>query len=277
MSKPTTLLILVLGIFLFQIANLTYWARFQLWNPSSVVNLGERTLQDPQVRQVFSQTILEKFSAESDPLDLKTQKALAAAVDGILQSPMMKGVLNLIAQALFKALNSRVSEGVTIDLQPLKQDILAILKNFNQGTAMAQKLEAIPNQVILIEAGRIPPLYKISPTLFWIFIGSTLSALTLFALAIFKGKNRCFSLKWLGGLLILTSLMVYASLYLIRESILSYANTPNLEILAKAIFNALTHPLKIQLWVLISIALGIWLGLFFQRRGLKRLNKKIES
>ncbi|MDX1386926.1 MAG: hypothetical protein R3257_05000 [bacterium] len=270
MSRTLSLVVLTIGILLFQVANLAYWTRFNLLNPSRFVTLSERAFQDPQVRQVLSQEILLRVFRERPRLKNRTQEVMEAAVGGILESPLMTGALTLTSTVLFKALSAPISEGVIFNIQPVKEDIASVLEAFDKGENLAERLEKIPDDIVLIQPGKVPPLYKIRPALFWILLLGGIGALGLIALGILKGKSRTFSLKVLGGLFISSSLLVYYLTYPARDLVLSYLSTPVVEVFAYTFFNEFTFPLKIQLWVLIFIGLGIWFGLFFQKLGAKQ-------
>lgn len=258
MSKKLSTLLVLIGIIFFQIANLAYWVRFNFLNPNSFVEISIHTLEEPEVREVLAQRILEKIFPDRRILQKKSQKLFEAAMAGILESPLFKNILQRTSQVLFKALTTDVSEGIVLDLAPVKKDILPFIQAFAPERPTAEKILNFPDQIEILAPGDFPPLHKIRPFLIWILILSGLLALIFLGGAWNRARDRYFSLRLTGMSLAISSVVIYFLQSPIRNRIIAPLPNPSAKTIGEALFTNLTQPLKWQLLLILFFGLFLY-------------------
>jgi len=278
MSKKISLLLIILAIILFQVANLTYWARFKLLEQDNFVELSTQSLQEPEVRKALSQKIVKLLFSDRPLVRRKSQDIIEAAIGGILESPFTEKIVELTSRVIFKALTTDVSEGIRFNLEPIKTDIIAIAKALAPDRVSGENLATIPDQIVLLEPGEIPPLHKIRPLLFRATILCGLIALLLFGLVLFKSKDQNFSFRWIGFFLFFTSLIIYYLQIPLQNSFVSSLNTPIAKAFGNAFFVNFTRPFKWQLLFLLIFGLGLFaMGLVGYRQAFGFHSPKLQG
>lgn len=285
--KIAVTLLVIVGLLLLFVANLTFWARFTLLNTNGWVNALGPLTKDPQIAQVigvyvsdeiFEATDIDQAMIEILPEEFQLLSApLSKAMQGLVEEAVAAFVQTDVVNAVWVTTN-RVAHGLIVGVLRGDGDILYLetgqlvidvnpLIDVIEDTFGLQNLELgmvdDGGRIVLLENQQVAYLQQVVALLDAIGVLLPLLSLVVLIIAVFISLWRRKTTLWIGiGIVItmLLSLLVYkaAELWLL----VSIAD-PLLRLFGGAIWDVITNGLIIQIIVLMIIGflfiVGTWL------------------
>ena len=277
-------ILIVLGVFLFTLANIAFWAYFTILNTNGWVAAVGPLSKDPKIAEMISEYAVGELFEQLDVQDA-TEEALPEELQ-LFAGPLVVGLEQVADQALtalvmsdafnsvWEALN-RVSHTAIINVLKGEGDRIYFddgnltldfndVYNFVQDRLGIGDLDLIPGAEqgrLVIFSSRYVALMQEAVS-YLTTAGLLLPFLTIlvFGVAVWVSLWRRQTVMWIGiGLLIATviSLIAFSGA---RSSVFVSIQDPFLREMAKAILNVLTHGLMVQTIFFMVVGLLMIIG-----------------
>jgi len=263
-------ILIFLGVFLFTLANIAFWAYFTILNTNGWVAAVGPLSKDPKVAEMISEYAVGQLFEQLD-VQGTTEEALPEELQ-LFAGPLVVGLEQVADQAVtalvksdafnsvWEALN-RVSHTAIINVLNGEGDRLYFedgnltldfndVYNFVQDRLGIGDLDLIPGaeegRLVIFSSHQVAMMQEVVSYLTALGLLLPLLTILVFAGAVWVSRWRRQTVMWIGiGLLIATviSLIAFSG---VRSSLFVSIQDPFLREMAKAIVNVLTHGLMVQ-------------------------------
>ena len=276
--------LIILGLILLFLANITFWAYFTLLNTNGWVAAVGPLSKDPTVAGMISQYVVGEVFEQAD-----IQSEVADALPDELQifaGPLVMGIERVANEAvtvvvmsdafnnIWEALN-RVSHSAIMNVLKGKGDRLYFkdgnltldfndIYNFAQDRLGLGDLDLIPEaedgRLVLFSSQQVAVMQEVVSYLTFLGLFLPLLTILVFGAAVWVSLWRRQSIMWIGigmTIVMLISLIVFSGG---RSSALVSIPDPFLREMARAVLNVLTHGLMVQTIFFMIVGVGLIIG-----------------
>jgi len=277
-------ILIVLGVFLFTLANIAFWAYFTILNTNGWVAAVGPLTKDPRIAEMISEYAVGELFEQLD-VQVATEEALPAELQ-LFAGPLVVGLEQVADQAItalvmsdafnsvWEALN-RVSHTAIINVLKGEGDRLYFedgnltldfndVYNFVQDRLGIGDLDLIPGaeqgRLVIFSSQYVALMQEAVSYLTTAGLLLPFLTILVFVVAVWVSLWRRQTVMWIGiGLLIATviSLIAFSG---VRSSVFISIQDPFLREMAKAILNVLTHGLMVQTIFFMVVGLLMIIG-----------------
>lgn len=237
--------------------------RTTVMSEDSFVDISTQSLTAERVRTSIAERIVDR-ALEDRPLIRNFVRGPASEIiAGILGTRFVQDVLERVSHRIYDLLIYANGDEITINLEPLKGFIANVLSVLApEGEAPIDPAQ-IPDEIVLIEEGALPPLETYLVAVEWITLLLGLAGLGLLALVIWKSWStlaRNSYLKWFGGSLAVGAVILALVTWTIGSTAVLTVDTQSGRVILSETYNNLVAQLRVQSFGLVIIGIGIWLA-----------------
>ena len=261
-SRKWSITLVVVASFMFLLGSVGFWMRTNVLQEDSFVAISTESLSGEEVRLAIGNRIVDAALEDRPIVRNFLRDPASELIAGVLGTSLVEGVLELVARVLYEVLVYNRGDRVAINLEPIKDFIVNILNVLAPEGSERIDGARIPNEIIILEEGDLPPIQDYIIAIEWITLGLGLASVGLVALVLSKswaGPERDSYLKWIGG-----SLAVGAFVLLLltwsagSTATLSISDETGRVVVSETYGNLVTQ-LRIQSLGLVVIGIGVWL------------------
>ena len=276
--------LIVLGLILLFLANITFWAYFTLLNTNGWVAAVGPLSKDPTVAGMISQYVVGEVLEQAD-IQAEVAEALPVELQ-IFAGPLVMGIERVANEAVTVVVMSEAFNNIWVALNRVSHSaIMNVLKgkgdrlyfqdgnltlDFNDIYSFAQDrlgledLDLIPEaedgRLVLFSSQQVAVMQEVVSYLTFLGLFLPLLTILVFGAAVWVSLWRRQSIMWIGigmTIVMLISLIVFSGG---RSSALVSIPDPFLREMARAILNVLTHGLMVQTIFFMIIGIGLIIG-----------------
>lgn len=286
--RNTIILAVLAGLFIF-IANSAVWVNRYIFDRNNFTQVAVTSLSSESSRNAIASEVSDRALGEVPLLRQALGGTVEKVVSGILGTDQFKAVLTKSVDAMHVYFTTENRKTIGLDLTSTKQVIntvlLALQRAGQNETQALEKMNSVPDQIIILDKNTLPSFYKQSVTLMWIGPIAGLAAAILLVIPYVKNIRRYMSIVAIQGAAIalfgMTAMLVGP---LFKPPVLANIETANARIVVEnlynafiATFNAQSNVLVVTGLLMIVAILIIYIGQNIYNRYLKDrklINKK---
>ncbi len=276
--------LIILGLILLFLANITFWAYFTLLNTNGWVAAVGPLSKDPTIAGMISQYVVGEVFEQAD---IQAEVADALPVEfQIFSGPLVMGIERVANEAVTAVVISDAFNNVWVAMNRVGHTIIIeVLKgggdrlyfqdgnltldfndlyNFAQDRLGLGDLDLIPQaeegRLVLFSSRQVAVMQEVVSYLTFLGLFLPLLTILVFGAAVWVSLWRRQSIMWIG---IGMTIMMFISLIIFsgaRSSALVSIPDPFLREMARAIVNVLTHGLMVQTIFFMIVGVGLIIG-----------------
>lgn len=285
--KNTIMLAVLAGLLLF-IANSAVWVNRYIFDRHNFTQVAVTSLSSESSRDAIAAEVTDRALGGAPILRQALDGTVEKVVSGLLGTDQFKTVLTKSVGAMQVYFTSENRQTIGINLTSTKQvidTVLTALQRVGQNETQAiQKVNSVPDKIILLDKDTLPSFYKQSVVLMWTGPITGFAAIILLIIPYIKNIRRYMSIAAIQGVAIaLFGMIALLVGPLFKPPVLANVANVNARIVLEnlydafiATFNAQSNLLIITGLLMIVAVLVLYIGQTIYLRYLKdkKLNLK---
>lgn len=259
-SKGVVISCIVAG-FLLLISNSALWINRQIFNTGNFSETAVSSITSQSSRDAIAAKITDETLSNHPRIQNVVDDSLVKLISGLLDGDRFETVLSKSISKLQVYLTSANQQDVVIDLSSAKGVINRLVevsaRNGNTDNAR-QRLNNIPDQIVIIEAKNIPDFYKYAVAMNFLAPVAFLLALALLAYPYFRNLKDYLSIMAIQGFAIifagLAGLLIGP---LFRPVALGPIQDPNVRVIAGNLYDSFIATFNNQTMMMIAAGLVV--------------------
>lgn len=284
--RNTIILAVLAGLLLF-IASSAVWVNRYIFDRQSFTQVAVTSLSSESSRNAIAAEVADRALGEAPLVQQALGGTVEKVVSGILGTDQFKTVLTKSVNAMHVYFTTENRKTIGVDLTSTKQvinTVLGALQRAGQNESQAlEKVNSVPDQIIILDKDTLPSFYKQSVALMWIGPIAGLVAAALLVIPYAKNVRRYMSIAAIQGAAIaLFGMIAMLVGPLFKPPVLANIETANARIVVEnlynafiATFNAQSNILVVAGLLMIVAVLVIYIGQNIYTRYLK--DKKLST
>jgi hypothetical protein len=254
-SRGWLTLLIVVGCILLVIANVSFWASFDLFNAERFGQLVAEGLLSARARAVLANEIVDQIMTDLPNVPEIVRVPAAEIIAALLQRPALTTVIEKLAAAANVVITTDVNDVVEIDLERVVPFFTGIAVAINP--ELADTVEAVQGSKVLtlLGPGELPRLRGAAKVAPWLWPLALPGAIGLFLMGLWWAENRRKVLKWIGWGVLVTAIIQMPFVMSARLAVENSVTNPNARVIVGEVIKVLTRGFLIQCLVLIVIGL----------------------
>ncbi len=242
------------------VANSAFWVNKYIFNSDNFADVVSTSLTSESSRDAIASQITESALQNYPVAKNVAGESVTKVISGILGSDRVEAVINKVAYKLNIVFTSNNQESVVIDLSGVKDFLGKVVEVAGEFRDVKFDPNEIPEEIVLLDADKIPNFYSYSVAFLWLGPLALLGALGLFSIPYFKFRDTKSKTALLQGFAI-TVVSAFTLLIgpLFKPPILSNLENANSRIVVGNLYNDLYQTFLNQ--TAIIIGLGIVMAL----------------
>ena len=259
---------------MFLLASLGFWMRTIVLQEDSFVAISTESLSAEEVRLAIGNRIIDA-ALEERPIVLNFVRDPASElIAGILGTSFVEGMLELVSRVLFEVLVYSRGDKVAINLEPIKNFVADILNALAPEGSEPIDGSRIPNEIVILEEGDLPPIQDYIIAIEWITLGLGLAAIGIVGFVLSRAwaePERDSYLKWIGGSLAVGAFVLLLLTWSAGSTATLSVSDETGRIVVTETYGNLVSQLRVQSLGLVVIGIGVWLiGWWLMRESAQR-------
>jgi hypothetical protein len=253
----------VVAGFLLVITNSAIWINHAIFDTNTFTKTAVTSITSPDSTQALAREVVDRALTGKPTVKAIAGPTATKLVGGLLESDQFSTVLTKAVTSLQVYLTTSDSQqkSISIDLTGVKNvvsTLVAVADNRgitlpNDG-ATADKVAALPDQLILLDANNVPSLYNYGVVFLWVAPICTLLALALMAYPYFRNRSKYYQIALMqGSVLAVAGLLSLLFGPLFRPPVLAHVTSPNMRIVVGNMYNAFINLFNNQAYTFITI------------------------
>lgn len=243
---------------LFVIANSALWVNRYIFDTNNFTQVTTQSLTSESSRRAMAQAITNRALEDFPTVRNVVNNSAVNVVSGVLGSDQVENVMQKAVSKLQVVLTSNNQESIVIDLSGPKMVLTRIIDVVGEHRQVKVNPEKIPNEIVLLDADKIPDFYKYGVFFLWLGPLALIGAALLTAIAYFKlRQNYKFIMLVQGGALLVVSLLALLAGPLFRPPLLANLTREEGRIVIGNLFDAFMATFNAQTTSLIIAALVV--------------------
>lgn len=246
------------------VANSAFWFNRYIFNTDNFTQTVSEALNSESSRDAIGREVVEKAFADRPILRNTIGNTTVGIVSGLLGTDLAKTATNRTIERLHSIAVSKNPQNVEIDLTTLK-GLISSVSNLVETSGLAPQglsrvdTGQVPSKIVLVEASRIPNIYRIGNMFLWLGPISFIAALLLFLIPIWRNFANRASLSLLllmqgVGMLIFGSISPALG-PLFKPRFLAEIDSANLRVVAGNLYNSFVQKFDQQTQILFLLGL----------------------
>ena len=281
----TTVITAVLAGLLLLVANSAIWANRYIFDRDNFTNVAVASLSSESSRQAISSEITNRALQNNPLLQQTLGSTIEKIISGILGTNQFEAVLTTTISQMQVYLTSENRESIEISLTTEKEIIGVILNALERTgrdeSAIADKVNSIPNNIVLLNKDTVPNFYQQSVALLWAGPLAALGAIIALAVPYVVDRRRYIQIALIqGGAIMLFGIVAMLFGPLFRPPVLANIPTANARIVIGNIYDAFIQTFNAQSQLMliggatiIVLASGIYVGRIIYLKRYKHTKK----
>lgn len=247
--------------FLFVIANSALWVNRYIFDTNNFTQITTESLTSESSRRAMAQAITNRALEDFPAVRNVVNNSAVNVVSGVLGSDQVETVMQKAVSKLQVVLTSNNQESIVIDLSGPKMVLSRIIDAVGEHRQVKVNPENIPNEIVLLDAAKIPDFYKYGVFFLWLGPIALIGAAVLTAVPYFKlQQNYKFIMLAQGGALLIVSLLALLVGPLFRPPLLANLTREEGRIVVGNLFDAFMATFNAQTTSLIIAGLVVVLA-----------------
>lgn len=237
------------------------WLSRVFFSKDTLSEITTTALAEQSSRDSIGSAVADSVFEDSAVLRQVAGPRLASLVSSILGTDLASSAVDEFVERVRVALTTSEDETVTVNFKGLKDTIAQIQSVIGQSDEEQQiNVDTIPDTIVVIESDRLPDIYKIGITVFWLGPISFVYAIGALAYWIYRGRKAALWVRIrLSGLLIVASSVVaLLAGPLIEPLFVSIARQASTQTLLGNLYAGLITPFQSQAMMLFVVGVFIF-------------------
>lgn len=226
------------------------------------VEIATDSLTADKVRLAIAHEIIDTALSDRPIIRNFVRGPASEIIAGILATSIVNDGIQLISRLTYEVLVHDNGQQVAINLEPIKGLITNIINVLSRDDTATINVDDIPNEIVLIDQGELPPLEDYIIAVDWITLLLGLLSVGLFVLVLWKSwstPSRNSYLKWFGGMLALGAATLGLLTWTVGSTAVLTVNSATGRVIVSETYDNLVAQLRVQSFGLVVIGIGIWL------------------
>lgn len=262
-----TIWLSVLGAFLLIITNSAIWVNNQIFDTENFSNTATQSLTSEESRNAIATGLTDRALEGRPILRNVVGDVPINIVGGLLGTTQAEKGIDKVVSRFHVMVTSEERESISLELTGIKS-VLNQLYDTVTNLGREPKIDPakIPDEIVLVEAGKLPNFYKASVALLWLAPLAFIGAFLALAYPYFKNpKEYKVTLAIQGAIVAFAGLMALSAGPLFKPPLLSNVQTGTGRIVVENLYDAFIATFNAQslyLFGIGAVALTISGGLY---------------
>lgn len=255
--KRTVWLSVLAGILLV-ITNSAVWVNNQIFDSNNFTDTAKSSLTSEESRNAIAQGISDKALEGRPVLNNLVGDTSTSIISGLLGTNQAEQALGKVTLKFHTMVTSENSESITLELAGIKS-VMNKLYDVSTDLGREPKVDPakIPEQVVIVDANKLPNFYKESVILLWLAPIALIGALIALAYPYFKQPRKYQSILAIQGAFVTTAALLSLSVGpLFRPPVLNNIQTESGRIVVGNLFDAFIATFNSQTMYLFILGLS---------------------
>lgn len=251
----------ILAGLLLVVANSAIWVNRSIFDTTTFTNTAVASITSESSRQALAGEIVDRALADRPLVKNVAGNTATKLISGLLGSNQFNQVLTKAVGKIQVYVTSENQETVALDLSGVKGTVGTLLTVAdNRGVADTEnatnRLNTIPDELVLVNADNIPSFYKAGVALLWIAPICVITALGLLVYPYVRHRNRYHRIALVqGATVVMAGILSLLVGPLFRPPALSSVTSPNMRIVVGNLYDAFIASFNQQAYWLIGAGL----------------------
>lgn len=260
-------------IFLF-LAQSGYWINHTVFNQQSFTEITTSSIQEESSRKAISRVIVNRALEDRPVVQRVAGERAESLISGLLASDLSNQAINALSVKTYQYANSSDRKDVAVNLESIKEPLSRVLA-VSQKEEAVQRVENLPDQIVLLEKDTFPDLSGFVITMLWLTPLLWLLTLCLFGgFILMDKKHYAKRVYYAGAAILLTSLFGYLTSPYIPSPIAAAIPTIEIRPLAENLISGYLKPFQGQMLFMMALIVSS-LVVFNQRFNIARLFRSV--
>lgn len=241
------------------IGNLAYWINNSFFDTNTFTQTATAALTSESSRQAMANEVVDRALANRPIVKNVAGDTAVKLVSGLLGTNQARALVGAAMSKMQVYLTSSHQESVEIDLSGVKNVIGRIVTiSGNEDSNAAERLEQVPDKLVLLNANNVPDIYPYTLTILWLGPIAVIVALILLAYPYFRWPREYFRISFIQGLSIAGAAalsLLWGPLF--QPLVLSPLQSANTRIVVNNLYEAFITRLVDQTYMIIGFALAL--------------------
>lgn len=260
-SKKSLIITCVIAGLLLLVSNSAIWINRQIFNTQAFSETAVNSITSQSSRDAMAAKIVDEALSNHPKIQNVVDDSLIKLISGLLDGDRLETVLSKSVSKLQIYLTSADQQDVVINLAGSKNVINRLVEVSGRDEAagnVQQKLEGIPDQIVIIEEKNIPDFYNYGIAMNFLAPLTFLAAVILLAYPYFRNlKNYLSIMAVQGAALIIVGSAALLIGPLFRPVALGPIQDPNVRVVAGNLYDSFISTFNNQTFILIIIGLAV--------------------
>lgn len=255
--KRTIWLSVLAGILLV-ITNSAVWVNNQIFDSNNFTNTAKSSLTSEESRNAIAKGISDRVFEGRPVLNNLVGDTSTSIISGLLGTNQAEQALSKVTLRFHTMVTSENSESITLELAGIKS-VMNRLYDVSTDLGREPKVDPgrIPEQIVIVDANKLPNFYKESVILLWLAPLAFIGALISLAYPYFKQPRKYQSILAIQGAFVTAAALLSLSIGpLFRPPVLNNIQTESGRIVVGNLFDAFIATFNSQTMYLFIIGLS---------------------
>lgn len=241
------------------VSNSAIWINRQVFNDKAFTATAVSSITSQSSRDAIAAKITSEALSNHPRIKNVVDDSLIKLISGLLDGDRFQTVLTNSVSRLNIYLTSSHQEDVTINLTGIKgviDKLVEISARTENPITVPEKLENIPDQIVLIQEKNIPDFYKYGVAMSLLGPLSMLAGVILLAYPYIKNRSKYMPIMLVqGSIVAVLGLVALLIGPIFRPIALGPIQDPNSRIVAGNLYDSFISTFNSQTWALIALGL----------------------
>ncbi len=246
----------IIAGFLLVVANSAIWVNRNVFDTARFTSTAVGSLTSESSRQAIASEIVDKSLADYPRLKSVVDDKATNFISGLLGTEQVEKLLTELTTRAQVYVTSSHQESIVLDTQGLKDNVTKLIDITNREDKTRVDVNKIPDQIVLVDADKVPSFYKYGVIVSWLGPLVLLAAIFCIAWPYFKPANSKIGNLFAQGFII--SLIAGFALLvgpLFKPPLLANILSVNNRTVVGNIYDAFIATFNQQTWVIIILGL----------------------
>lgn len=253
----------ILAGILLLIANSAIWMNRSIFDTAAFTSTAVSSVTSESSRQALANEIVDRALADRPIVKNAVGNTATRLIGGLLGSSQFNEVLTRAVGKIQVYVTSEEQKDVGIDLTGVKGTVSTLLgvadnRGVADTSAASERLNNIPDELVIVNADNIPSFYKAGLALLWLAPISALTAIGMLAYPYVRRRNLYYKIAAVqGSIIAFTGLMALLVGPLFRPPALASVTSPNMRIVVGNLYDSFIATFNQQAYWLVGVGFVI--------------------